>query len=36
MDMPAREEVEIIRRIDPLGVRKFEYPKRELTRRFKI
>ncbi|MDD1767365.1 MAG: hypothetical protein LUQ27_02195 [Methanomassiliicoccales archaeon] len=36
MEMPSRAEVEVIRRIDPLGVRKLEYPERELSRRFTI
>jgi glutaconate CoA-transferase subunit B len=36
MEMPTREEIEIIRRIDPLGVRKLEYPEQELARRFQI
>lgn len=36
MEMPSRAEVEVIRKIDPLGVRKLEYPERELSRRFTI
>jgi glutaconate CoA-transferase subunit B len=36
MDMPTIEEVEIIRRIDPLNVRKREHPKKELERKFEI
>lgn len=36
MEMPSRAEVEVIRKIDPLGVRKLEYPERELSRRYTI
>jgi len=36
MDMPTREEIEIMRRIDPLNVRKNEFPKKELERTFEI
>ena len=36
MDMPTREQIDIIRKIDPLGVRKLEYPEQELSRRFMI
>lgn len=36
MDMPTREEVELIRQIDPLEVRKREYPRRELSRKFEL
>lgn len=36
MDMPTIEEVELIRRIDPLGVRKREHPNKELERRFEL
>ncbi len=36
MDMPTREQVELIRKIDPLKVRQLEYPPQELTRKFEI
>lgn len=36
MEMPTQEEVELIREMDPLGIRKREYPKSELSRKFEI
>lgn len=36
MDMPTIDEVELIREIDPLEVRKREYPKKELSRKFEL
>ena len=36
VELPSPEEVELIRRIDPLGVRKREFPPEELKRVFRL
>ncbi len=36
MDMPTKADIELMRRIDPLNVRKNEFPPKELERTFEI
>jgi len=36
MDMPTKADIEVMRRIDPLNVRKNEFPPKELERTFEI